>query len=265
MTGLLPFWRQASSLKTGRAQSNEKSARLRQVATDFFDPDDGRIFYKFSTRAKRISLRVHPSDRQVTVIVPGERALPKAQKFVREKMDWINVQLEGLPQPQPFYDGAPILFEGALYEVVIPSPRGRAKIDRDNRQMIIPASEDTLSGRGHRLLKREARAALEASTQIYADALGKSVAKISIRDSRTRWGSCISRSGEGYISYSWRLICAPPFVLDYVCAHECAHMIHPDHSANFWDLTHEIFPETKAAKAWLKVNGAQLHAVGADV
>jgi len=131
--------------------------------------------------------------------------------------------------------------------------------------MIIPADAESLSGRGHRLLKREARAVLEASTQVYADVLGKKVAKISIRDGRTRWGSCISRRGEGYISYSWRLICAPPFVLDYVCAHECAHMIHPDHSANFWALTEKIYPDTKPAKAWLKRNGALLHAVGASV
>jgi len=235
------------------------------MTADFFDPEDPRIFYKFSNRARRISLRVHPSDRQVTVIVPGERALPKARKFVQDKMDWINVQLEGLPQPQPFRPGGDILFEGELYEVIMPGPRGRAKINRDLRQMIIPADEASLPGRGHRLLKREARAALEASTQIYADILGKNVAKISIRDGRTRWGSCISRSGEGYISYSWRLICAPPFVLDYVCAHECAHMVHPDHSADFWALTEKIYPETKPAKAWLKKNGAILHAVGASV
>lgn len=265
MTGLLPFWRQASSLKTRRSQSNEKSAILRQGPVDFFDSEDSRIFYKFSTRARRISLRVNPSDRQVTVIVPNERALPKARKFVQDKMDWINVQLEGLPQPQPFVAGQPILFEGELYNIVMPGPRGRAKIDRDKREIIIPADAESLSGRGHRLLKREARMALEAATETYADRLGKSVVKISIRDSRTRWGSCISRKGEGYISYSWRLICAPPFVLDYVCAHECAHMIHPDHSANFWALTEEIFPETKAAKLWLKNNGAQLHAVGAKV
>ncbi len=263
MTGLLPFWRQGSSLKTGQSQSNEKLARLRQSAVDFFDPEDSRIFYKFSARARRISLRVNPSDRQVTVIVPGKKALPKARKFVQEKMDWINVQLEGLPQPQPFMNGCPILFEGELYDIIVPGPRGQAKINRDRRQIIIPANAETLPGRGHRLLKREARAALERSTQVYADKLGKPVAKISIRDSRTRWGSCISRQGEGYISYSWRLICAPPFVLDYVCAHECAHMVHADHSANFWALTEEIFPRTKAAKAWLKINGAQLHAVGA--
>lgn len=178
-------------------------------------------------------------------------------------MDWINVQLEGLPEPQPFVPGAPLLFEGELYEVTMPSARGHAKIDRAAQQIIIPATEDTITGRGHRLLKREARAALQDATEFYADKLGKSVAKISIRDSRTRWGSCISRQGEGYISYSWRLICAPPFVLDYVCAHECAHMVHPDHSAQFWALTEEIFPETKSAKAWLRKNGAHLHAVGA--
>jgi len=265
MSGILPFWRQRQALKPAAKQSNEKSARIRQDAVDFFDPNDSRIFYKFSTRAKRISLRVHPSDRQVTVIVPSQRALPKAQAFVAEKMDWINVQLEGLPEPQPFHPGAPLLFEGELYEVVMPSDRGRAKIDRDSRQIIIPATLDTLSGRGHRLLKREARAALTASSEIYADKLGKTVAKISIRDSRTRWGSCISRQGEGYISYSWRLVCAPPFVLDYVCAHECAHMIHADHSAKFWQLTEDIFPEMKAAKAWLRKNGSHLHAVGAEV
>ena len=146
----------------------------------------------------------------------------------------------------------------------MPSPRGRAKIDRETQKMIIPATLDTLAGRGHRLLKREARAALETSTQRYAAQLGKTVAKISIRDSRTRWGSCISRQGEGYISYSWRLICAPPFVLDYVCAHECAHMVHPDHSAGFWALTEDLYPETKSAKAWLRKNGAFLHAVGAN-
>ena len=264
MTGLLPFWRPKTSLKRQPKQSTEKSARLRQDTVDFFDPSDPRIFYKFSNRASRISLRVHPSDRQVTVIVPSARALPKAQRFVEEKMDWINVQLEGLPEPQPFTPDGPLLFEGELYRVVMPSTRGHAKVDRDSREIIIPATDDTLSGRGHRLLKREARTALEASTKIYADKLGKSVAKISIRDSRTRWGSCISRQGEGYISYSWRLVCAPPFVLDYVCAHECAHMIHPDHSANFWNLTEEIFPETKSAKAWLRKNGSHLHAVGAE-
>ena len=225
MTGLLPFWREKTSLKRQSRQSNEKSATIRPDAVDFFDPADSRIFYKFSKRASRISLRVHPSDRQVTVIVPSARALPKARKFVQEKMDWINVQLEGLPEPQPFTPDGPLLFEGELYRVVMPGPRGRAKVDREARVLFIPATEDNLSGRGHRLLKREARASLERSTQIYADKLGKSVAKISIRDSRTRWGSCISRQGEGYISYSWRLVCAPPFVLDYVCAHECAHMI----------------------------------------
>ena len=264
MTGLLPFWREKTSLKRQSRQSNEKSATIRPDAVDFFDPADSRIFYKFSKRASRISLRVHPSDRQVTVIVPSARALPKARKFVQEKMDWINVQLEGLPEPQPFTPDGPLLFEGEIYRVVMPGPRGRAKVDREARVLFIPATEDNLSGRGHRLLKREARASLERSTQIYADKLGKSVAKISIRDSRTRWGSCISRQGEGYISYSWRLVCAPPFVLDYVCAHECAHMIHPDHSANFWNLTEQLFPDMKSAKAWLRKNGSHLHAVGAE-
>ena len=251
-----------SRLKTGdRAAEKQPS--------EFRDPDDPRILYKLSTRAKRISLKVRPSDREVAVIVPGARAIPKAKQFARDNADWINVQLETLPAPMPFEHGAPILIRGLEYRLINPamlggSGRGRPKINHTTREVIVPSPDaESLPGRARRLLIRDAREELEAATHHYAAMLGKRVSKVSVRDQSSRWGSCITRGGEGQISYSWRLICAPAFVLDYVAAHECGHLIEANHSQAFWDVVDSICEEVKPAKKWLNKHGAKLHAVGA--
>jgi len=229
------------------------------------DANDPRILYILSDRAKRISLRVKNADREVHVVVPGIKAFKKAQNFAKEQSDWINVQLESLPPPQPFIAGQDILYQGQKFQLVSPPERGRARIDPNSQKIIVPSTDaDSFRGRVRRLLIREARAELEAASHHYAEKLGKRVGKVSVRDTASRWGSCITRNGEGHISYSWRLICAPPFVLDYVAAHECAHMIEANHSQAFWDVCDRIFDEVKPAKKWLRDNGAVLHAVGAD-
>ena len=230
----------------------------------FRDPDDPRLLYKISTRARRISMRVKNAEREVIITIPNQRSLERARSFAREKMDWINVQLEHLPDAQPFLPDHDILYKGEIYTLRCPDTRGRPIVDEEAREIIVPAHPDTFAGRVRRLLIREARAALTASTYHYADLLDRPVAKISVRDTSSRWGSCITRNGKGEISYCWRLICAPKFVLDYVAAHECAHMIEDNHSAAFWAVTESIFPEMGKAKSWLKKNGAFLHAVGAD-
>jgi len=229
------------------------------------DPMDPRILYMLSTRAKRISLKVKPSAREVHVIVPGVRSFEKAQAFACEQKDWIDVQLEALPPPQPFAAGESILFQGQLFRLVSPPGRGRARIDREQRKIVVPSpDQESFPGRVRRFLIREARAELEAASHHYAEKLGKRVGKVSVRDTESRWGSCITRNGEGHISYSWRLICAPPHVLEYVAAHECAHMIEANHSPAFWSVCDRIFDDVKSAKRWLGKNGAKLHAVGAN-
>lgn len=230
----------------------------------FRDPDDPRILYKISTRARRISLRVNPSEREVIVTFPGPHAAKKARDFVRKQTDWINVQLEALPRAQPFIPGGQVTVFGETFTLLRPEGRGRPVIDRDAKEIRAAGAEDVFAGRVRRLLIREARAALEASSHKYAQMLGKEIGKISVRDTRSRWGSCITRAGKGHISYSWRLVCAPPFVLDYVAAHECAHMIEANHSAAFWAVVDDICEETKRAKKWLTAHGADLHAVGAQ-
>lgn len=228
------------------------------------DPDDPRIIYKNSDRARRIALKIKPSEREVSVTVPGLRSLPKAMKFVRQQKDWIEVQLEALPPPQPFDPNSDILFEGESFRLIHIAGRGHPSVDRDSKEIKVPAPEGSFNGRVKRLLIREARDRLTIATHYYADKLGRPVEKISVRDTSSRWGSCITRGGKGHISYSWRLIAAPEFVLNYVAAHECAHMIEANHSKAYWAVVDRIFPDYKKAKKWLKMNGAFLHAVGAD-
>jgi predicted metal-dependent hydrolase len=110
-------------------------------------------------------------------------------------------------------------------------------------------------------LKREARKELERASRAAAAALGVAVKRISIRDQTSRWGSC---STTGVLSYSWRLIMAPPFVLDYLAAHEAAHLVEMNHSRRFWRLVEGIYPDVRRAKAWLDAHGGDLHRYGAS-
>lgn len=255
MSGVLSKLKRNSS---GRQTPDKAEFPLR-------DEHDPRVLYVLSNKARRVSLKVKAADRQVHVIVPSLRAFPQAQTFAYEQRDWIDVHLEGLPPPMPFVPGTEILFQGDHYRLVSPPGKGRAKIDRVARKIVVPSPDpESFPGRVRRLLIREARAELEAATHHYAGELGKRVAKVSVRDQASRWGSAITRKGEGHISYSWRLICAPPDILEYVCAHECAHLIEANHSPAFWAVCEGLFPETKKARRWLNTHGGDLHAVGAD-
>ncbi|MEM7729620.1 MAG: SprT family zinc-dependent metalloprotease [Pseudomonadota bacterium] len=234
------------------------------------DETDPRILYVLSDRARRVSLKVKPAERRVHVVVPGLGHYGKARAFAREQRDWIDVQLEGLPEPMPFIPGGDILFQGDRYRLASPQVPdgkrgGRARIDRATRRITVPSPDpQSFAGRVRRLMIREARAELEAATHHYAAQLGKRVAKVSVRDQSSRWGSAVTRRGEGHISYSWRLICAPPDILEYVCAHECAHLVEANHSPAFWAVCERLFPETDMAKRWLSRHGQELHAVGAE-
>ena len=108
-------------------------------------------------------------------------------------------------------------------------------------------------------LKREAKRDLETASRLAAQALGVTVRRVSIRDQSSRWGSC---STTGVLSYSWRLILAPPYVLEYLAAHEAAHLIEMNHSRAFWRLVERICPEFRRAKAWLEAHGGDLHRYG---
>ena len=110
-------------------------------------------------------------------------------------------------------------------------------------------------------LKRQAKRDLEVAVKRYTEMLGVTYRRISIRDQASRWGSC---STSGVLSFSWRLVLAPRYVLDYLAAHETAHLVEMNHSSRFWRLLRRICPEMERAKAWLDVHGTDLHRYGLE-
>ena len=92
-------------------------------------------------------------------------------------------------------------------------------------------------------------------------ALGVKVKRLSIRDQSSRWGSCTS---AGSLSFSWRLILAPPYVLDYLAAHEVAHLVEMNHSARFWRVVGRVCGHVERAKTWLDTHGNDLHRYGIE-
>jgi predicted metal-dependent hydrolase len=132
----------------------------------------------------------------------------------------------------------------------------------DERNLCVAGEAPHLARRLRDFLKREAKRDLEAASSLAAQRLGVSIKRVSIRDQSSRWGSC---STTGVLSYSWRLILAPTFVLDYLAAHEVAHLIEMNHSRRFWRLVARICPHVTRAKTWLDVHGSNLHRYGLPV
>src|SRR6185437_1646995 len=131
--------------------------------------------------------------------------------------------------------------------------------DSGERVLCVAGGAEFIERRVHDYLKREARKDLQKASIHYAQALGVKVKRLSIRDQSSRWGSCTAAVS---LSFSWRLILAPPFVLDYLAAHEVAHLVHLNHSRRFWALTRQLAPQTERAEAWLRAHGAALHRFG---
>jgi len=131
--------------------------------------------------------------------------------------------------------------------------------DENDIHMHVP--EGATGARVQAFLKLRARDQLAAASDHYAQSLGRSYARLSLRDTRSRWGSC---SSKGTLMYSWRLVMAPPAVLNYVAAHECAHLVEMNHSAAFWAIVAELMPDYATHRLWLRENGDRLHRVSFD-
>jgi predicted metal-dependent hydrolase len=212
-----------------------------------------KLLFRRSPRARRISLRVSALDGRVTLSVP--RGVPKRQAlaFAEERRSWIERHLSQVDDAVLVRPGVRLPVEGVDH-LVRPGPVLRAL--RQNAEIIVPERSGRVAAHVKKLLQAEARARLEARSHHYAAALGQRVERITLRDTRSRWGSCTS---AGNLMFSWRLILAPPQVLDYVAAHEAAHLVEMNHSPAYWDIVARIFPEFDTARSWLRQHGTGLH------
>lgn len=216
------------------------------------------IVVRRSARARRITLRILDSRGVVELVLPRRASLKAGLKFADEKRDWIRRGLDGLPPRIPFEDGMilPVLGEAL---VIRRSASAKGRVRAEDGALIVPARADDVSQRVRRWLVRSARAAIEERAREMATRLERPIARISMRDPATRWGSCTSAAS---LSFSWRLILAPLPVLDYVVAHEVAHLKALNHGPAFWQTVAQLVGEHKAARGWLSRNGARLRRYG---
>lgn len=204
-----------------------------------------------SGRARRISLRISQLDGRVTLTLPQGVRDTEALEFARTKEDWIRRHLDQRPEETAIGYGAVLPVEGVAHEVV--PVTGRRVVCRDGR---IGVPDGAVSRRLQTWLRELARDRLVAASDHYSAALGRHYTRITLRDTRSRWGSCTSQGG---LMYSWRLVLAPPAILRYVAAHEVAHLAEMNHSPAFWATVERLHGPYAAPRRWLRSDGNALH------
>lgn len=205
-----------------------------------------------SAQARRLSLRVSRLDGRVTLSLPRFVPQAEAMAFLRAREDWVRRALSGVVTARQVEHGTVLPVEGRLLRVTAARVR---RVEVADGSLLVPESADP-GPRVAAFLRQAAQARLRAACDRHALALGRPYGRITLRDTRSRWGSCTAR---GDLMFSWRLILAPPPVLDYVAAHEVAHLAHMDHSAAFWATTARLYPDHAAQRAWLRREGGALH------
>jgi predicted metal-dependent hydrolase len=214
-------------------------------------------------QARRYTLRIDAPTREVVLTMPPRGSVREAKEFAQKHGGWIAARLKRLPEAAPFAHGVEVPLRGEPHRIV--NRRGErgtvwTETDGSGQRLLCVAGEPPhVDRRIGDFLKREAQRDLDAASRGYAAQLGVSIKRICVRDQSSRWGSC---SNTGVLSFSWRLILAPPFVLDYLAAHEVSHLVELNHSPRFWRLVKRLYPQLERAKVWLDANGTDLHRYG---
>ncbi|MCR9147609.1 MAG: M48 family metallopeptidase [Rhodobacteraceae bacterium] len=207
-----------------------------------------------SGRARRISLRVSGVDGKVTLTLPHGVNEREALAFARTKADWLRAQLGRQPESVEVVPGTAVPLGGRMIRVEAGGKGRRVQLADD--ALWVPGDAAEAGARVRAWLKATARDRLADASDRYAAALGRAYSRITLRDTRSRWGSC---THDGGLMYSWRLVMAPVDVLDYVAAHEVAHLAEMNHGPAFWATVDRLMPGYKAPRRWLRENGAHLH------
>jgi predicted metal-dependent hydrolase len=251
---------------------DSRSARTR-AGEDFSTTDieliDGRrvsVRLVVNPRARHVSVRIDPTRRIAIATAPSKRHLKSAAEFAAERAGWIARELARIPEHVSLLPGVMAPLRGVMHELVFERGRGLARIEPAQSEggpprLVAPAPDtDLFEARVIRFLKSEAKADLTARVRHFSEILGVRAGRVQVKEIRSRWGSC---SADGAIGFSWRVILAPPFVLDYLAAHETAHLKEMNHSRRFWAQVKKALPDFERGRKWLDAHGSALHAIGA--
>ena len=205
-----------------------------------------------SRQAKRLSLRISSLDGRITITGPHFVPESTFQDFLDSKAEWILANHNHIERIL-VDDGASVPVLGKPHVIRITTMR---KISVVDDQILVPQHRSSIGAQVKGVLKSLARDHLAQASDHYAQRLGHSYQGLRLRDTRSRWGSC---SSDGHLMYSWRLVMAPRDVLNYVAAHEVAHLVEMNHSKSFWAVVHDIYGNYEQPRDWLRTSGNQLH------
>lgn len=223
-----------------------------------FDGWDAAIALRRSRRARHITLSLDPAEDHFSLVLPKRATIAEGLEFAMSRARWMQDKLSARPPRVPFADGAVVPILGHEHKIQHrPDLRGGAWCE--DGTLLVTGQSEHLSRRVKDFLKKEAKQ--EAGLRAHAKAaeVDRTIARLTLRDTRSRWGSC---TPTGHISLSWRLILAPEAVFDYVVAHEVAHLVHLNHGARFWALVGRLTEQVEDPRRWLRDQGATLWRFG---
>ncbi|MGR3491138.1 MAG: M48 family metallopeptidase [Shimia sp.] len=205
--------------------------------------------------ARRMTLRVARQGGEVRLSLPRSVSRREAEAFVEDRRAWITAQVSAAAPDRRVHVGMAFPLKGRAVRLAEGGGRG-IRLEGDHLYGPHEIARPLASW-----LKALARDQLAVRSDLHAARLGVSYTKLTLRDTRSRWGSCTSAGG---LMYSWRLIMAPPEILDYVAAHEVSHLLEMNHSPRFWGHVARLMPDYEVHRAWLRRHGADLQSYRFD-
>ena len=181
--------------------------------------------------------------------------------FLHQKANWLDGRLMKYPKPIPFKDGEIVPFLGEPL-TILHLNSSRRDIHREDDKLIVAGPKASLSKAIHDWYRREGGTEITARVKKKSEMLDRTYGRLTIRDTKSRWGSC---SSKGNLNFSWRVVMAPAYVLDYLVAHEVAHLAEMNHSMRFWRIVESLSDEIQRGRRWLRQNGHELHRYGVEL
>ena len=214
-----------------------------------------------NARAKRLILRVDHVAGHPVLTLPARTGLTQGERFLANHAGWLEQQLRGVAPTTPLTDGSVFPLRGEPCRIRHGGGRGLVVLEANGGMpcLSVPGDPEFLQRRAIEWLKREAKRDLEVAVARHARSIARTPAGVRIADPKSRWGSC---SPDAILTFSWRLVLAPPWVLDYLAAHEVAHLKEMNHGPRFWSLVERLYPGHAAARDWLNREGVALSAIG---
>jgi hypothetical protein len=248
--------------RSADSDGEDVAGRQRAVATVDIQGEQVPLEVRWNDRARRFILRLDAASGGARLTLPSHADLEDAIGFLKRHERWLMSERRRLAEPRPLAPDTVVPFRGEDHLIVSAPGRRRVAVARSDGgpELRVCGPSDMAAARLARWMKSEARSDLERAVARHAGRLEAAAGRIAIRDQRSRWGSC---STTGTLSFSWRLVMAPPLVLDYVAAHEVAHLREMNHGPRFWKLVRQSYGDYGPPRAWLRKHGAALHRYGA--